>query len=205
MYRYGPRFGMPIDPYMAPPMADVQFRGGPQNGPLSQQGGGSMASGSMQGPQQQQGGGMGLGEAAAAAGLLSKLSGGASPLAGLTKQAVMLGDPLLGMGGMNSLDAFLGSGAGAGELGSFMGGIAGAGGAGGSPFPLMEGAGLLGTAATGPEAALASGAGAGAGSGGALSLAGPAAAAFAVPGLLNGILGSNIPDPFGELMGLFGL
>jgi len=75
MFRYGPRFGMPIDPYMAPPMADVQFRGGPQHGPLSQNNGGSMASGTMQGPQQPGGGGLGLGDAAGAAGLLSKLGG----------------------------------------------------------------------------------------------------------------------------------
>ena len=199
MYRYGPRFGMPIDPYMAPPMADMKFRGGPQNGPLSQQGGGSMASGSMQRPQQQQGGGMGLGEAAAAAGLLSKLRGPQiesflNP--DFAAQAAQW--PVPDLSGAWPEIAMNAGGGGGGLLGSGAGAGAGAG-----------SGGLLGTAATGPEAlaseALASGAGAGAGSGGALSLAGPAAAAFAVPGLLNGILGSNIPDPFGELMGLFGL
>lgn len=196
MYRFAPRFFNPIEPYYEGPVQPTQFRGGPQKGPLSQQG--TMATGSMQAPEGKQGGGMGLGEAAGAAGLLGKLGGGASPLAGLPKQAGLLGDPLLGFGGTPSLDAFVGAGKGAGEIGSFMGGIAGTGTAA-APFPVMEGAGLLGTAAGGPEGlALASGA-----SGSGLSLATPATAALAAPGLLNAIFGANIPDPIEGLLNLF--
>lgn len=204
MFRYGPRFGYPIEPFMEGPVQPTQFRGGPQKGPLSQQNGGSMASGTMQGPNQQGGGGLGIGDAASAGGLLAKLAGGgASPLAGLGKQAGMLGDPLLGMGGTNSLDAFLGAGKGAGDIGSFMGGIAGAGGAGGSPFPAMGGlleAGMTG-ADLGPMADL--GIEAAASGGNPLALSNPYTAALAAPGLLNSILGTNIPDPFSFLSDLF--
>lgn len=201
MFRYGPRFGYPIEPFMEGPVQPVQFRGGPQKGPLAQQG--SVAMGTAQGPNQQGGGGLGFGEAAGAAGLLSKIGGGASPLAGLTKQAGMLGDPLLGMGGTNSLDAFLGAGKGAGEIGSFMGGIAGAGGAGGSPFPAMGGlleAGMTG-ADLGPMADL--GIEAAASGGNPLALSNPYTAALAAPGLLN-MVGVNVLNPIEELFGLLG-
>lgn len=231
MYRYGPRFFNPIEPYMDGPVQPTQFRGGPQKGPLSQQGGGSNMSGTMQNPQGQQGGGFGMGEAAGAAGLLSKLGGGASPLAGLPKQAGLLGDPLLsggmftglsgadvtpmadlGMaalrGGTPSLDAFIGAGKGAGEIGSFMGGIAGAGGVGGSPFPAMAGGvgdigGLLGTASMGPEG-IAAGADLGLQTAGqnALGLSNPyTAAAMAVPTALS-MFGINIPNPIQGLLDL---
>lgn len=205
MYRYAPRFFNPIDPLLEPPMMATQFRGGPQRGPLAQDRG-SMATGSAQLPQQNQGGGgMGLGEAAGAAGLLSKMGGGASPLAGLPKQAGLLGDPLVNFGGTPSLDAFIGAGKGAGEIGSFMGGIAGTGTAA-APFPAMTGGtGLLATGMTGadlgPMADLGLEAAGSGGSG--LALSNPATAALAAPGILN-LLGANVPDPIGGLLDLFG-
>lgn len=203
MFRYGPRFGYPIEPFMEGPVQPTQFQGGPKNGPLSQHNGGMNVSGQM--PSQNPGGGnLGLGDAAGAAGLLSKLAGGgASPLAGLAKQAGMGADPLIGMGGTGSLDAFLGAGKGAGDIGSFMGGIAGAGGAGGSPFPAMGGlleAGMTG-ADLGPMADL--GIEAAASGGNPLALSNPYTAALAAPGLLN-MVGVNVPNPIEELFGLLG-
>lgn len=180
MFRYGPRFGMPIDPYMAPPMADVQFRGGPKNGPLSQQGGGSMASGSMQGPQGQGGGGLGLGDAAGAAGLLSKLGGPQATSVmdpGFLKQAAGWAAP--DMGGAWPEMAMNAGGGGGGLLGS-LGGVAGG----------MTGADLGPMADLGIEAA--------AGGGNALSLSNPATAALAAPGLLN-MIGIDVPNPMSWL------
>lgn len=201
MYRFAPRFLDPIQPYMAPPMDGTMFRGGPQKGPLSQQGGGMNASGTMENPQRPGGGGFGIGEGAQAAGLLSKLGGGASPLAGLPKQAGLLGDPLLGLGGTPSLDAFVGAGKGAGEIGSFMGGIAGAGGAGGSPFPAMSGAGgLLGAGMTGADMTPMADLGLQAAGENALGLSNPyTAAAMAVPTALS-LFGINIPNPVQGLL-----
>lgn len=186
MFRYAPRFGMPIDPYMAPPMADVQFRGGPQHGPLSQQNGGSMASGTMQGPQQPGGGGLGLGEAAGAAGLLSKLGGPQATSVmdpGFLKQAAGWAAP--NMGGAWPEMAMTAGGGGGGLLGS-LGGVAGG----------MTGADL------GPMADLGLEAAGSAGGGNALALSNPYSAALAAPGLLN-MVGVNVPNPFDFLTSWF--
>lgn len=94
MNRFPSRFLGPIDPLMAPPIGNVPFRP-PQGGGALRMGGGGVSAETMGPghPQQQQGSGLGMGDAMAAGGLLSKLGriggGGASA-----------GSPVLGAGGI---------------------------------------------------------------------------------------------------------
>jgi hypothetical protein len=168
MYRYGPRFYDPVEPYFEGPVQPTNFRGGPQRGPLSQDGGGSTVSGTMQNPQGQGGGGgMGLGQAMQTGGLLSKFLGGPTATSymdpGFSSQAAQWGAP--SAGGIWPETALTAGGGGGGMLGASEGGI-------------------FGTASGGPEGLLAASGNASSGGSAGMGMGG-----LASPGIFAALIG----------------